>query len=632
MLALLGLLAQSLVKVVERKGNLAKVDLALGIIGHARVRGHGCALFTGHGKGELAGNVSRGQAVGDLQVLDARKRCLGSIRGVGVLELDTLDVLGALQLVRGHQLALAVIADGRHDGVGRIVIGDAAGVALDLAQHVGVLADLGVLDGAERHLAVGAVCNSLDRLNFLVRDLEQLKTELAFRQVAPGQGLGRGNLVGNAGLNRIRSVDVLELGLTRGHLHVSAQFALLIGLHRHGDLRDVTAVGDAVNRGPGVLFTDLVDVRARFGVFDRTEVDGSLALDVQVGLAHDRSRSRRHRGAVLGRQTKLKRVSIRPVATLEHLGQTKAGLGVHHCRRHVIRKADLTVVAQVGIDMRRGRLGGHVIPLGVENVGRGIGFVAAHALLGGVELIDKGQACGSHSKHQVTVLIGNNRAVKLGSVATDELDDGSGGLGLVVLALLLKLILVVIGAGICQRILCRLRASLVRVNGSLLLEVVVAVGVGRLKGRNRITQRTTVPLVRVEIHGLGAVNDSRITLDVVLEPRYLLGRKQVVKRVLLHARGILHLNGLNVVDRKLAVYGLKVTQRNQRRRNINRYDIALLGIVIAGTLHGDEQVFCLAGELVCVGIGFFVDRLARLGERRAVDDDFGKSINLHKVA
>ena len=72
-LALLGLLAQSLVKVVERKGDLAKVDLALGMIGHARVRGHGCTIFTGHGKGELAGNVSRGQAVGDLQVLLAHK-------------------------------------------------------------------------------------------------------------------------------------------------------------------------------------------------------------------------------------------------------------------------------------------------------------------------------------------------------------------------------------------------------------------------------------------------------------------------------------------------------------------------------------------------------------------------------
>ena len=96
MLALLGLLTQGLVKVVERKGILAKVDLALGIIGHARVRGHRRALFAGHGKGELAGNVSRGQTVVNLQILDTRKRCLSGIGGVGVLELDALDVLGIL--------------------------------------------------------------------------------------------------------------------------------------------------------------------------------------------------------------------------------------------------------------------------------------------------------------------------------------------------------------------------------------------------------------------------------------------------------------------------------------------------------------------------------------------------------
>ena len=95
-LAPLGLLAHSLVKVVERKGNLAKVDLAVDVVVHARARRHRRALFTGHGKGELAGNISRSQAVGDLQVLDARKRGLGSIRGVDVLELDALDVLGIL--------------------------------------------------------------------------------------------------------------------------------------------------------------------------------------------------------------------------------------------------------------------------------------------------------------------------------------------------------------------------------------------------------------------------------------------------------------------------------------------------------------------------------------------------------
>ena len=282
--------------------------------------------------------------------------------------------------------------------------------------------------------------------------------------------------------------------------------------------------------------------------------------------------------------------------------------------------------------VRGSRNGGKVIPPGVKHVARGLGQVAAHTLLGGVKLVDKGQACGSHSKHQVTVLIGNNRAVKLRSVAADKLDDGRGGLGLAVLALLLKLILVVIGASICQRILCGLRAFLIRVNRSLLLEVVVAVGVGRLKGRNRITQRTAAPLVRVEIHGLGAVGNGRIVLDVILEPRYLLGRKQVVERSTLHARGVLHADRLSAVDRKLAVYGLKVAQRNQRRRNADRYDIALLGIVITSTLHGNEQVFCLAGELVGVGIGFFIDRFVRLGKRRAVDDDLGEAVDLHKVA
>ena len=628
-LALLGLLAHSLVKVVERKGDLAKVDLAVGAVAHARALGHRRALFADHGKGELASDVGRGQALGDLQILLARKRCLGIIRGVGVLELDALGilgVLGVLQLMRGHQPALAVIADGRHDDVGRAVVGDTVGLALNLAQLVVVLADLGVLDGAERHLAVGSVLNGLDKLGVLALILAQLKAELAFRQVASGQGLGHGDLAGDAGLNRLRSVNVLELVLacfTPSHLHGSAEHALLVGRHRHGDLRDVLAVGDAVNRGPGVLFANLVDIRAGLGVFDRTEVNGSLALVIQIALGHGHSRELGHRGVALGRQTKLKPVRIPPVAALEHLGQTKLGLGVHRCRRHVVRKADLAVIAQVGVDMRRGQLCRRVVPLGVEHVGRGIGLVV---LLDGVELIDKGQTRGAHSKHQVTVLIGNNRAVELRGVAADKLDDGGGGLGLAVLALLLKLILVVIGAGICQRARCRLRAFLIRVNRRLLLEVVVAVGVGRLKGRNCIAQRAATPLVRVEIHGVGAVNDGRIMLDVILEPRDLLGRKQVVERSALHARGILHLDGLNVVDRKLAVYGLKVALRNQRRRNLDRYDIAGLGLVLFGMLNGDDQVRGITRK--CVGVDVVLG-LCRLVKRRAV---VYKTVDLHKVA
>ena len=431
--------------------------------------------------------------------------------------------------MRSHQLALAVIADGRHDGVDRFIVGNTTGVTLDLAQLVGVLADLSVLDGLELHLATGIVCNGLDKLRILALELAELKAELAGRQVAPGQGLGHVNLVGNAGLNRLRSVDVLELVLARGHLHDSAQLALLVGRHRHGDLRDVLAVGNAVNRGPSVLLADLVDIRARCLVFDRAEVNGRLDLIRIVighGHSHGLSRGLGHRGVVLGRQLKLKRVLFRPGAALEHLGQAEVGLGVHRRRRHVVLIADLAVVAQVGIDMRRGRLGGRVVPLGIENIGGGMGVVAAHAILGGVELVDKCQARGSDAKRQVAALIvANNSAVELRSVAALECDDIDRGLGLAVLALLLKLILVVILTVSSQRALCRLRAFLIRVNGRLLLEVVVAVGVGRLKGRNRITQRTTAPLVRVEIHGIGAVNDGRIMLDVVLEPRDLLRRK-----------------------------------------------------------------------------------------------------------
>ena len=117
-LALLGLLAQSLVKVVERKSDLAKVDLALGIIGHARVRGQGCALFTGHGKGELAGNVSRGQVIRNLQILLAHKRCLDRHGSVGVRKL----VAGIAVDSRRRQGTIAVVDNGyvcvncRHGG------------------------------------------------------------------------------------------------------------------------------------------------------------------------------------------------------------------------------------------------------------------------------------------------------------------------------------------------------------------------------------------------------------------------------------------------------------------------------------------------------------------------------------
>ena len=308
---------------------------------------------------ELAGlevaagqGLGRGDLVGDAEALGSQI--------VSVLELDTLNVLGALQLVRSHQLALAVITDGRNDGAHRVVVGDTAGVALNLVQCIGVLTDLVVLDGAELHLTVGGIRNGLDKLGVLALNLAQLKTKLAGRKVTAAQGLGHDNLVGNAGLNRIRSVGVPELGLARGYLHGSAELALLVGRHRHGDLRDVLAVGNAVNRGPSVLLADLVDIRARCLVFDRAEVNGRLALIRIVighGHSHGLSRGLGHRGVVLGRQLKLKRVLFRPGAAVEHLGQAEVGLGVHRRRRHVVLIADLAVVAQVRINLRCALLG-----------------------------------------------------------------------------------------------------------------------------------------------------------------------------------------------------------------------------------------------------------------------------------
>ena len=562
-------------------------------------------------------DLGRGDLIGDAEALGSQI--------VNVLELDALNVLGALQLVRSHQLALAVIADGRHDGVDRVVVGNTAGVALNLVQRIGVLTDLVVLDGAERHVAIGVTLDGLDKLRVLTLDLAQLKAELAFRKGATSQVLRHVNLIGDTGLNGLRSVGVLELGLARGHLHGSAQHARLVGRHRHGDLRNIVAVGDAVDRGPGMLLANLVDIRAGLGVGDLTEIDS------RVALGRSRDRGRGHRGTVLGRQAKLKLVLIRPLATLEHLGQAKAGLGIHRCRRHVVLIADLAVVAQVNVNLRGVRLGRRVVPLGIEHVGRGAGEVTAHALLGGVELINKGQACGSLAKRQVSTRIGHDSVLKARGVSAGKLDNSSAGFGLTVCALCLKLVLVVIDVVGSQRILRRLRAILVHINGSLLLEIVIAVGVGRLKVCDRIAQRASVPLVRVEVHGLGTVlRGDRIALDVALEPRYLLGRKQVVECVSLNARGVVHLDGLSIVDRKNAIGDLKVAQRNQRRRNLNRYDIAGPGLALFGMLNGNDQVCSRAS--IFVGVDVALGLYCRVGKRLAVVHDRRKVVDLHKVA
>ena len=330
-------------------------DLAAGIVG----AGGDHVVALDELEAELAGlevtavqGLGRGDLVGDAGVLGARL--------VGVGELRLVDVL---QDMLSLERAVTVVGDGGLDGVLGGAVGDAAGAALDLAQRVGVLAGLVVLHGVHRDLAVGGVLAGGDDLGVLALALDELEGELAGRKVAAAQGLGHVNLVGNAGLNRFRSVNVLELVFVcfaPGHLHGSAELTLLVGRYRHGDFRNILTVGDAVNRGPGVLFADLVDIRARCLVFDRAEVNGLLALIRIVighGHSHGLSRGLGHRGVVLGRQLKLKRVLFRPGAALEHLGQAEVGLGVHRRRRHVVLIADLAVVAQVRINLRCALLG-----------------------------------------------------------------------------------------------------------------------------------------------------------------------------------------------------------------------------------------------------------------------------------
>ena len=117
--------------------------------------------------------------------------------------------------MRSHQLTLAVVGNGGHDGVDGFVVGDAAGIALDLVQRIGVLAGLGILDGAEHNVAVGIIFDGLDKLRVLALDLAQLKAKLAFRKSTPSQGLGDLNLVGDAGLDGLSCIGVRELSLTR---------------------------------------------------------------------------------------------------------------------------------------------------------------------------------------------------------------------------------------------------------------------------------------------------------------------------------------------------------------------------------------------------------------------------------
>ena len=263
----------------SRVADLAELDggdaiVVRVLLGH----GYGCgvgqrgALGGGNGKAELV--RIRPSATIDSLAQAKVELCVDRGHTVGVLELGGL---GALQDMLGLEGAVAVVRDGGLDGELGIAVGDTAGVALDLAQRVVVRSSLVVLHGAHRNRAVGGVLAGGNDLDVLALALDELEGELALSHVAAGQNLGRGNLVGDAELVRIRLVAVVELRLV-GSIQLMLYHELALAVVGDGRLDGVglTVVGDAV---AGVAR----DLAQRVGVLAGLVVGDLAHRDLAVG-------------------------------------------------------------------------------------------------------------------------------------------------------------------------------------------------------------------------------------------------------------------------------------------------------------------------------------------------------------
>ena len=455
----------------------------------------------------------------------------------------------------------------------------------------------------------------------------QRKLEFVIGHRAPCERLG--SLKSQRGF-RLGAIGVLELGLARDLFNVSLKPTCGLNSHGHLERGNVIAVGDTAQLA--LDLADLISVLARLVVGDLAEVDGSLALAVRVGPVHGRVRGRRHRSVVLRRrgELKLKLIGIRPVAALEHLGQTKVSLGIHRCRLGCKAKDNLAVVAQVRMHVRGSRNGGKVIPPGVKHVARGLGLVAVrlHIVLGGIQLVDIGQARGSLIKGPIAVIF-DQSAVVAGDLVPLKLHNGIVVLRLAVCAHRHKLVLVVIDVVALRLYRRALGAFLVRVDRRDFLEVIVAVGIGGLKLGDNIAQLAARPLVGQE--GDRLVVGVLVVIDILLE--HLIGRKQVVACFVLDARSVFNLNRLDVAERRALkdpVFHVHVIadQRNQRCGNLDRHDIALLRIGRA--LDGDDQVLGHARKLVRVRIA--LGCLGHFIKGDAINLSTDKRIDLHEVA
>ena len=366
-------------------GNLAHRDLAVGGVG----AGGDDIVALDELEGELAflertpgQDLGRGDLVGDAELV--------RVRLVAVVELR---LVGVLQLMLCHKLALTIVGDGRLDCVGLAVVGNAvAGVARDLAQRVGVLAGLGVLHGAHRYVALGVVLAGGDNLGVLALALDELEGELAFLEVAAGQGLGRLDLVGDTRLDRRHVIGVGERKRriavrVRGY----AQLTFAVISHGEGNLArqlgvvghasDLAGLGHGVGKGVlallGLLAQSIVKVVER--KVDLAKVD--LAVGVVV-----HARARRHRRALF---------------TDHDEGELVGNVG----RSQAIRNLQILLAHKRCLD-RCGSVGVHKLVAGIA--------VDSRRRQGTIAVVDNGYTCvncrhgGAHARGQLAGLLGSD--------------------------------------------------------------------------------------------------------------------------------------------------------------------------------------------------------------------------------
>ena len=138
-----------------------------------------------------------------------------------------------------------------------------------------------------------------------------------------GDNKAAGGRIAQLGGIRVGECGILDLS------DGCRKHAGLIDGDHHGDLG---AVGTVINTARvSRLLRDLVDIGTGLGIGDGAEVDSGVTLSVCVALSQGNACLRHTLGiAVTGRETNLERelVGIGPRATLEHLGQAEACLGI----------------------------------------------------------------------------------------------------------------------------------------------------------------------------------------------------------------------------------------------------------------------------------------------------------------